>query len=573
MSVRAFVAGQRVRALLLRRRLGAELARDRARTVGFVAIGVGVGLVIFGTAWGGAWWAVTQHAPELIQTGTVAGLSGLAVALVFSSLGHAAQAFFSAKDLWLWESAPTGVVARFVDRFTETAVAALPPTLALGSLGIVGLQLGGGGGALAALRALIAVVLVSVMPVAAGVVLAHLGGALLPAGRLRRLSLVLLGVGLTIGLVWFRQLRVERLLTERGAAELLDTAQGLTSMGPAWGPPRQLATFIVDGSLQHLLVGVAGVVVTFGLALACHALTYDRARKLAVDESPTGVLAGSWGARLLESLTRPVGADIRPLLQKDLLAFVRDPGQWGQVILLVGVGVLYVVNVSVMGEGFSALTAGTVLIVAMHVGIVAFIAGGLSARFAFPQVGLEGQAVWIIDGAPISWPRLLTAKWLAALPVAALFPAFLGVAGAVVLDFGLVRGVWTSALIAVVATLFAGLGVARGAHKPLFDAASLSELAMGPGAISTVVQSTLFSGVFCVAALVVEGLVWGLDHQRVEAAVAIPGAILSLLLPTAALGLVVRAAFRDGVRGLLARREAGGAPPSTAAPIRVESLD
>ena len=120
MTMRAFVAGQRVRALLLRRRLGAELARGLARTAGFVGIALGVGFVIFGTAWGGAWWAVTQRAPELVQTGTVVGLSGLAVALVFSSLGHAAQAFFSARDLWLWESAPAGMVARFFDRFTET---------------------------------------------------------------------------------------------------------------------------------------------------------------------------------------------------------------------------------------------------------------------------------------------------------------------------------------------------------------------------------------------------------------------------------------------------------------------
>jgi hypothetical protein len=573
MSVRAFVAGQRVRATLLRRRLGAELARDRARTAGFVGIGVGVGGIIFGTAFGGAWWAVTQKAPELVQTGTVVGLTGLAIALVFSSLGHAAQAFFSAKDLWLWESAPTGVVARFVDRFTETAVAAVPPTLALGSLGIVGLQLGGGGGVGAALRALVAVALVSVVPVAAGVVLAHLGGALLPAGRLRRLSLVLLGMGLTAGLVWFRQLRVERLLTEQGAAELLGAAQGLTTMGPSWGPPRQLATFIVDGDLAHLLGGGAGVVVAFLVALVTHAVAYDRARKLAVDEAPTGVVAGSVGARILDLVTRPVGADIRPLLQKDLLAFVRDPGQWGQVILLVGVGVLYVVNVSVMGEGFSAIMGGAVLIVAMHVGIVSFIAGGLAARFAFPQVGLEGQAVWIVDGAPISWPRLLTAKWLAALPVVAFFPALLGVAGAVVLDFGPGRALWTSAVIAVVATLFAGLGVARGAHKPLFDAASLSELAMGPGAISTVVQSTVFAGVFCIAALVVEGVAWGVERGRLEAVVAVPVGLFALLVPLLALVVVVRRALRDGVRGLLARREEGGVPPTTSTAIRVESLD
>jgi hypothetical protein len=574
MNVRAMIAGQRVRLVLLRRRLGNELARDRARALGFLGIGVGVAVAVFALSFGGAWWAVQQRAPQLVFTGTIVGLTGLAVALVFSSLGHAAQAFFSAKDLWLWESAPTGVVPRFVDRFTETALAATPPTLALGSIAIAGLQLGGGGGLVAAARAVVAVALVSMLPVAAGVILAHVGGALLPAGRLRRLSLVILGVGLTGALVWFRHLRVERLLSEQGAAELLGAAQGLTTVGPAWGPPRQLALFVVEGDLTSLVLGVTGVALTSLLALGAHALMHDRARKLAVDEAPTGVVVGSWRARALDAVTQLVGADIRPLVQKDLLAFTRDPGQWGQVILLVGVGVLYVVNVSVMGEGFEKLIGGQALIASLHVGIVAFIAGGLAARFAFPQLGLEGPAVWIIDGAPISWPRLLRAKWLVALPLTALFPTALGLVGGVVLDFGVVRTLWTSALIGVVSCLFAGLGVARGASKPLFDAASLSELAMGPGAITTVVQSTVSAGVFSVATLVVEGIDWAITHGRLGRGLGIVVAVGVVGAPLVVLGLVVRQAMRDGVAGLLARRlEGSDGPPRTTVVERVESLD
>lgn len=574
MTLRAVLAGQRVRFLLVRRRLRGELARDRARALGLLVIAGGVGAVVFALAYGGAWWAVKQNAPQLVLTGTVVGLTGLAVALVFSSLGHAAQAFFSAKDLWLWESAPTGVMARFVDRFTETAVAATPPTLALGSIAVGGLQLGGGGGLLAALRAVVAVVLVSLVPVAGGVALAHVGGALLPAGRLRRLSLVILGMGLTGALVWFRHLRVERLLSEQGAAELLGAAQGMTTMGPEWGPPRQLALFVVDGNAASLVYGTAGVGLALLAALCCHALMHDRARKLAVDEAPTGVVVGSWRARFLDAVTRPVGVDIRPLVQKDLLAFVRDPGQWGQVILLVGVGVLYVVNVSVMGEGFERLVAGRALIASLHVGIVAFIAGGLAARFAFPQVGLEGPAVWIVDGAPISWPRMLWAKWLVALPLSAFFPTALGLIGAVVLDFGVVRAIWTSALIGVVSALFAGLGVARGAQKPLFDAASLSELAMGPGAILTVVQSTVSAGVFSGATLVVEGLWWAIEHGRIGWAPGVALAGFVVVTPVLVLMLIVRRAFREGVLGLLARRHEGSAgAPRAVVTDRLESLD
>jgi len=391
--------------------------------------------------------------------------------------------------------------------------------------------------------------------------LAHLGGAVLPAGRLRRLSLVLLGTALTAGLVWFRQLRVERLLSESGAAELLSTAGQLQTFGPSWSPAQRLARFVVDGDAAALAQGTVGVLIAIFVAFAAHVALYDRARKLAVDESPTGVLSGSLSARALDVVTRAAPADLRPLLRKDLLAFVRDPGQWGQVILLVGVGVLYAVNASAMGEGLVLLGgAGGAVLTATHVGIVAFIAGGLAARFAFPQVGLEGPAVWITDGAPLSPSRLLVAKWLAALPVTAVFPAILGVAGAVVLDFSVTRAVWTSGVLTIAAVLFAGLGVARGARQPLYDAASLSELAMGPGAISTIVQTTATAGVLAFAALIVEGLRVGAERGFVSPSTAAVGGLVAVIVPVAALWLMVRQAMRAAADALHGRRRDGGVP-------------
>ncbi|HEY1097833.1 MAG TPA: hypothetical protein VGF99_02850 [Myxococcota bacterium] len=570
--LRAVVAGHRVRVLLLQRRLRAEAARDRGRTLGFVVLGVGFGVLVFLTAFFGGWFAIKKNAPELITTGTVAGLWGMGLALVFSSLGHAAQAFFSARDLWLWESAPTGAAARFIDRSIETAVAALPPTLALGTIGLAGLQLGGGGGVLAALRAIVAVVVIAPVPVAIGVVAAHVGGAVLPAGRLRRLSLVVVGVALTIGLVWFRRLRVERMLTEEGAAELLGAAKSVGAVGPALLPPRQLAGFVVDGSVGGFVVGVVGVVVAVLIAFATHVLLYRRARRLAVDESPTGVLPGSFAERAMRQMLRLVPVDLRPMVNKDLLAFVRDPGQWGQVILLLGVGVLYVVNASALGDGLRVLReAGQAFLTAMHVGIVAFIAGGLAARFAFPQVGLEGLAVWIVDGAPLAPRRLLLAKWWSAAPVSIVFPAVLGIAGGIVLDFGIVRLLWTTTLVVVCAVVFAGVGVARGARQPLFDATSLSELAMGPGAISTVIQATVLAGIACVAALFVEGASLGAARGYLSAGAALVVAVLAIGVPVAMMVQAVRGAFVVAEAALLARRHDGGSPlVASTAPVSLD---
>ena len=573
--LRAVIAGHRVRTLLLRRRLQAEAARDRGRTLGVVALGIGFGLLVFSAAFFGGWFAIKKDAPELVMTGTVAGLWGVSLALMFSSLGHAAQSFFSARDLWLWESAPTGSLARFVDRFTETAVAALPPTLALGSIGLAGLQLGGGGGVGGALRAVIAVLLVAPLPVAVGVVAAHIGGAVLPAGRLRRLSLVVLGVLLTAALVWFRRLRVERMLTEQGAAELLGAARSVGDVGPAFSPPRQLARFVVEADVGSFFFGVAGIAVVVAIAYASHVLLYQRARKLAVDESPTGVLAGSLSERALVTGLRFVPVDLRPMVRKDLLAFVRDPGQWGQVILLLGVGVLYVVNASALGEGLRALReAGVAFLSAMHVGIVAFIAGGLAARFAFPQVGLEGLAVWIVDGAPLPPARLLRAKWWSAAPVAVVFPSLLAFAGGIVLDFGVIRIGWTTAVVVVSAICFAGLGVARGARQPLFDATSLSELAMGPGAISTVIQASVLAGAACVGSLVVEAVRAAHIRGHIDLPTTAVLIVLALAVPIAAMVLSVKGAMRAGVEALLARRQDGGSAllPKSSSPSAA-SLD
>lgn len=434
--MQAILAGQSVRFRLLRRRLAGEAARDRGRAFGLLALGVGFGLVIFFAGFGGGYFVRWKEYPELLLSGTSYGLWGLAAALVLSSLGHAAQSFFQSKDLWMWDSAPTGAFARFADRTTETTVAAVPATLAMGSLGLMGFALGGGLGVGGAVRAFMAAALMVPLPVCIGVVAAHGFGAILPAGRLRRLSLLFLGAALTAVLVWFRRARVERLLTEQGANELLSAAKQTEALGPAFLPPNQLADFVVAGHIGGLIVGLATVVAFVLVAFASHGLLYDRARKLAVDESPTGVLRGSLPDRLLGAVTLLAPKDVRPLLRKDLLAFVRDPAQWGQVFLLGGVGVLYIVNASALGDGLVLVSPplrGMVL-VAAHTGIIGFIAGGLAARFAFPQVGLEGPAVWILDSAPLRPQRLLFSKWLASFPIVVCFPVVLAVVGGVLLD-------------------------------------------------------------------------------------------------------------------------------------------
>lgn len=555
-GLRALRAGMRARRILLRRRLVAEIEQGRGRALGILAVGVVVGIAVFAIAFAAGLYVVWKGAPELVRSGTSAVLLGLSAALVLSSLGHAAQAFFSARDLWLWDSTPAPSWARFADRLVETAMAALPMMIGLGVLGLTGAVLGAGLGAAAALRASVAVVLVAFLPLSAGVVLAHAGGAVLPAGKLRRASLLVLGALVAAGLVWFRQARVEKVLSPEGAAEVLASARQVKELGPASLPSSLGASFVVDASPSGLLGLVGWVAAALALAFISHVLLARRARDLAVDEAPVGILRGSFREKLLKLVVRPLSPALRPMVEKDLLAFARDPAQWGQVVLLLGVGALYLVNAGALREGFKQMPEiGAAILPSMHTGLVTFIAGGLAARFAFPQVGLEGPAVWIVDGSPMATHQIMLAKWIAALPVVVLYPSAVAGVGGAVLELRPALWLLTTALCAAVSLGVAAFAVGRGAQKPLFDATSLSELAMGPGALSTMMLSVALAGFASFGALIAGIAVIAAGRGGVPVPFALAIAVGGCALPTAAAFVIGRRALAAGARAFVRRRE------------------
>ena len=553
---RALAAGLRTRAALLRRRLSAERAQGLGRVLGFLAIGASTGGLIFVAAFAGGRFILLRDVPEVLRTGTSAALLGLSVALVMSSLGHAAQAFFGARDLWFWDSTPAPPWARFLDRTVETAVAALPNVLALGGLAMVGLVLGGGLGIPGALRALVAMGLVAVVPLSLGIMLAHLGGALLPAGKLRRVSLLVLGVGVAALLVWFRRARVEKMLTPQGAAELLDGARSAGQLGHEALPSSIGTAFVVDGTLGALAVLMAWAGTALVLAYVFHRLLSQRARDLAADESPMGLQPGSLRDRTLRAVLRPLPPGLRPMVEKDLLAFVRDPGQWGQLVLLLGVGVLYLVNADALRQGFAQWPAvGAWVLPSMHTGLVCFIAAGLGARFAFPQLGLEGPAVWIVDGSPMSPGALMTAKWIGALPVVAVVPTLIAVLGGMVLQLSPFLWSLTTLACGVVSAAIAAYGVGRGAHKPLFDATSLSELAVAPGALSTMLTAVVLAFVASVGAMMAGAAMSAARWADAPVALGGVAALVALGIPVALSAYMGRRALQEGALAFERRRD------------------
>lgn len=477
------------------RRMKAEQERGALRAFGIVCAGLGILAIVFSSGFAGAYYLRIQDTLELMRPMMGSVFLTILMGLLLSCLGHTANSFFTAQDLWLWNSTPVPPVMRFFDRMVGAAAASIPATLGIGGVAVFGLLLGAGEGVLTLCRGVFVLCLLPILPLSAGVLFSHLGGVLLPAGRIRRISIFLVGLVTCLLLIWVRSARLERYLTEEGAAQFLTSVKGIENVGPFWLPTNLGAAFVMQSDWEafSFMLSQAGLILV--IAFLVHRLSFNRARDLADDESPKGLARHSLRERAIAAYARLAGPNAEYIARKDLLAFVRDPSQWSQLMLLVGIAVLYLINCQALLTGFERFTGiRNVVLPSVHVGIVCFISAGLAARFAFVQVSLEGAAVWLMESAPISPRKILMTKILVAYPLVGFFPLAIGLIGSFVFEFSMFTIVVTFVYIFIFGLAFTIIGVSKGAVTPLFDAVSVSEMAMAPGALSTMVLCIVLCG-------------------------------------------------------------------------------
>src|SRR5207244_5461558 len=96
---------------------------------------------------------------------------------------------------------------------------------------------------------------------------------------------------------------------------------------------------------------------------------------------------------------------------KDFRTFRRDPAQWAQILIFLGLAVLYFSNVRQFYEqdigrpfqnGISLL----------NLTATAFLMCAYTGRFIFPLLSLEGRKFWILGLLPLHRDRLLWGKFV-----------------------------------------------------------------------------------------------------------------------------------------------------------------
>jgi len=191
----------------------------------------------------------------------------------------------------------------------------------------------------------------------------------------------------------------------------------------------------------------------------------------------------------------------RMLAAKDLKSFLRDPLQWSQMAILIGLLALYVGNVQRLWTDLA--TPGLqVLIAFLNLTAVSLILATFTSRFVFPIVSLEGQQLWLLGLLPLRRSQMVIGKFIFALTITLL--AGVGVMGISVYRLELRGPLAIAHLIACVATCIGlcGMSIGMGARMPIFTERNPARIAGGFG--GTV--SLLLSVALVIASLVAMGI-------------------------------------------------------------------
>ncbi len=258
------------------------------------------------------------------------------------------------------------------------------------------------------------------------------------------------------------------------------------------------------------------------------------------------------GGRLDRFLTGLLGfldPQTRLLIIKDFRTFRRDPAQWAQVLIFIGLAMLYVLNSrqffqagvdTKFAHGLSLLNlCATALLMCAFMG-----------RFIFPLMSLEGKKFWILGLLPLKRDRLLWGKFYFAACGALSLAIWLVMVGDYLLGLDAIAIGLHLVSVFMLALGLSGLSVGLGAAIPNFRETDPSKIAVGFGGTLNLIVGFMFL-------LTVIGLISAPYHiiLMLRPEEHLPAPLLALVGALAAAGVAIGFAgvfvpLRMGIRAL-----------------------
>lgn len=296
---------------------------------------------------------------------------------------------------------------------------------------------------------------------------------------------------------------------ERGGQNAIIQMIGLfDNPSPNWLPSRWAADLIsyfitgsVDVPLLKLLLlwgsAVGSVAIAFLffdlflLPVRSAALVHERTH----DPASGGKKDVDFVRKLLEFvyLRIPIPVQVRAIILKDLSMLVRDRAQSLQLLMYLGIAVLYIIIIKFMSAALSmspiALQAWWGFLASINILFAGFIITAIMTRLVYPSISLEGKAFWILITGPIKLEKLIAAKFWCWIPLTVIVAETLMLAGVLAVNPSIPLALSTMFVGFWMSIGCTGLAVGVGSIFASFEWESPNQISAGFGTLVLLLSS------------------------------------------------------------------------------------
>jgi ABC-2 type transport system permease protein len=207
-----------------------------------------------------------------------------------------------------------------------------------------------------------------------------------------------------------------------------------------------------------------------------------------------GTLRRRYGGAWLDALAARavffLGPQTRLLIVKDFRTFRRDPAQWVQIVIFLGLAALYLPNMRrFYAEDLNRPFKNGISLLMMTT--CALLMCTYTARFIFPMLSLEGRKFWILGLLPMDRSRLIWGKFAFSAVACVVAGEFFTILSSTMLGMPPVVVLLHAATIGTLALALSGMSVGIGACLPNFRETDPSKITMGFGGMLNVIAGIL----------------------------------------------------------------------------------